>query len=100
MPVGIAVGADSRYQLTPELLEQHWGERTVAALVASPSNPTGTLIAAEQLKAMAAFTAQRGGTLIVDEIYHGLVYDGVATTALALSDERVRHQQLLEVLQA
>ena len=85
-PVGIAVGADSRYQLNPELLDQHWGERTVAALVASPSNPTGTLIAAEQLKAMAAFTAQRGGTLIVDEIYHGLVYDGVATTALALSE--------------
>lgn len=85
-PVGIAVGADSRYQLNPELMAQHWGSRTVAALIASPSNPTGTLIAAEQLKAMAAFTAQRGGTLIVDEIYHGLVYDGDATTALALSE--------------
>jgi len=85
-PVGIAVGADSRYQLNPELMAQHWGSRTVAALIASPSNPTGTLIAPEQLKAMAAFTAQRGGTLIVDEIYHGLVYDGDAATALALSE--------------
>jgi aspartate/methionine/tyrosine aminotransferase len=85
-PVGVAVGADSRYQLNYELMAQHWGSRTVAALIASPSNPTGTLIAAEQLKAMAAFAESRGGTLIVDEIYHGLVYDGHATTALALSE--------------
>ena len=86
-PVGVAVGADSNYQLNPELMAQHWGSRTVAALVASPANPTGTLIPADQLKTMAEFAAERGGTLIVDEIYHGLVYDGEATTALALSDD-------------
>jgi len=86
-PVGVAVGADSNYQLNPELMAQHWGSRTVAALVASPANPTGTLIPADQLKTMAGFAAERGGTLIVDEIYHGLVYDGEATTALALSDD-------------
>lgn len=85
-PVGVAVGADSHYQLTPELIEQHWGSRTVAALVASPSNPTGTLTPAAQLKTMAEFAQARGGTLIVDEIYHGLVYDDAATTALALSE--------------
>ena len=86
-PVGVAVGADSNYQLNPELMAQHWGSRTVAALVASPANPTGTLISADQMKTMAEFAAVRRGTLIVDEIYHGLVYDGEATTALALSDE-------------
>ena len=97
-PVGIAVGADSRYQLNPELMAQHWGSRTVAALVASPSNPTGTLIAAEDSCARWRHSrAQRGGTLIVDEIYHGLVYEGEATTALALSRRCVRDQQLLEV---
>ncbi len=85
-PVGVAVGADSHYQLNPELIAQHWGARTVAALAASPSNPTGTLIPAEQLKAMAEFADRRGGTLIVDEIYHGLVYDGDATTALEISE--------------
>jgi aspartate/methionine/tyrosine aminotransferase len=87
VPRGVAVGADSRYQLTPQLLERHWGERTVAALVATPSNPTGALIPPPALAAMAAFAAARGGTLIVDEIYHGLVYEGDCTTALALSDE-------------
>jgi aspartate/methionine/tyrosine aminotransferase len=86
-PVGVAVGADSNYQLTPELIAQHWDSRTVAALAASPSNPTGTLIPAAHLKTMAAFARARGGTLIVDEIYHGLVYDSDATTALALADD-------------
>ena len=85
-PVGIAVGADSHYQLTPGLIMQHWGSRTVAALVASPSNPTGTLIPAPHLQAMAEFAAERGGMLIVDEIYHGLVYESDAATALAISE--------------
>ena len=76
--VGVPVGPDSRYQLTPELIEQYWTERTVAALVATPSNPTGTLIAQEHLIRMAANARRRNGVLIVDEIYHGLVYDGAA----------------------
>ena len=86
-PVTLAVGPDSNYQLTPELLDRHWDGRTVAALVASPSNPTGTVVPPEALKAMAEVARARGGTLIVDEIYHGLVYEGGVTTAAALSDE-------------
>ena len=86
-PVSIPVGPDSNYQLTAELLERCWDNRTVAALVASPSNPTGTIVPAQQIKAMAELARARGGTLIVDEIYHGLVYEGDITTALALSDE-------------
>ncbi|HEX6006673.1 MAG TPA: aminotransferase class I/II-fold pyridoxal phosphate-dependent enzyme, partial [Burkholderiales bacterium] len=86
-PVALAVGPDSNYQLTPELLDRHWDGRTVAALVASPSNPTGTVVPPEALKAMAEVARARGGTLIVDEIYHGLVYEGGVTTAAALSDE-------------
>ncbi len=85
-PVGIAVGPDSRYQLTPALIERHWGSRTVAALVATPSNPAGTLIGHEDIAAMAAHARQRGGALIVDEIYHGLVYEGDARTAVDAGD--------------
>ena len=84
--VGVPVGPDSHYQLTPELIEQHWGQRTVAALVATPSNPTGTLISRERIAAMAAFVQQRQGVLIVDEIYHGLVYEGATHTALDAGD--------------
>ena len=85
-PVNVAVGADSEYQMTPELLEHHWSERTTAALVATPSNPTGTLLAHERLREMASFTAARSGALIVDEIYHGLVYAGETKTAADLGE--------------
>lgn len=87
VPVGIPVGPDSNYQLRCEHLERHWGSRTTAALVATPSNPTGTLIEPGELRTMAGFAAGRGGALIVDEIYHGLVYEDAAQTALALRDD-------------
>jgi aspartate/methionine/tyrosine aminotransferase len=86
-PVTVPVGPDSRYQMTPELLERYWSERSVAAIVATPSNPTGTLIGRDELARMASFARQRGGILVVDEIYHGLVYEGRAETALELADD-------------
>jgi aspartate/methionine/tyrosine aminotransferase len=85
--VGVPVGAETDYQLTPELLEQHWTEDTVATMLASPSNPTGTVVSCESLAKMFDVAAERGGRLIVDEIYHGLIYDGTADTALNVSDE-------------
>ena len=85
--VNIPVTARTRFQLTAAHVEQHWGERTRAALVASPANPTGTLLTLDELRALHAAVAQRGGTLIVDEIYHGLTYGCQAVTAAAVSDE-------------
>lgn len=85
--VGVPVDASTDYQLNAELLAQHWTDRTVATLLASPSNPTGTLVPENALREMAATVTARGGRLIVDEIYHGLTYDASAETALNLSDE-------------
>jgi aspartate/methionine/tyrosine aminotransferase len=85
--VTIPVTAGTRFQLTAAHVEQHWGERTRAALVASPANPTGTLLTLDELRALHAVVTQRGGTLIVDEIYHGLTYGCQAATAAAVSDE-------------
>jgi len=87
VPRAVPVDAASGYQLAPTHLERHWGPRTAAALVASPSNPTGTLISTERLAAMVEIARSKGGTLIVDEIYHGLVYEGEYTTAAALADD-------------
>jgi aspartate/methionine/tyrosine aminotransferase len=56
-------------------------------MVASPSNPTGTLLTHAQLAALHAETRQHGGQLLVDEIYHGLTYGIDAETALALGDD-------------
>jgi len=86
-PVNVPVGPDSRYQMTPELLEHHWTERSVAALIATPSNPTGTVIAPAHIAQMSQYAMQRGGRLIVDEIYHGLVYEGETKTALEVSTD-------------
>ena len=87
VPAEIAVGAESAYQLLPEMVARQWTPRTKAVMVASPSNPTGTLMPEASLRAIAAITRERGGALIVDEIYHGLVYDAEYTTALKHSDD-------------
>lgn len=84
-PRAIPVDASTGYQLNAELVRRHWTARTVAVLLASPSNPTGTLIAPDEMAQIARAVEERGGVLIVDEIYHGLVYGEAAVTALAHS---------------
>ena len=85
--VGVPVGPETGYQLTAELVERHWDEQTTAVLLASPANPTGTAIAPEALAAIVATIEARGGRLIMDEIYHGLIYGAPVQTALAYSDQ-------------
>jgi aspartate/methionine/tyrosine aminotransferase len=87
VPVGIPVTAASGYQPSLAQVEAHWTQGTAALLVASPSNPTGTLLDAGQLQAFHDFTSAQGGALVVDEIYHGLVYGETAATALAVSEQ-------------
>ena len=86
-PLGIPVTAASNYQPTPQQVRDDWTEQVAALLVASPSNPTGTLLSEQTLREYHAIAVARGGCLIVDEIYHGLVYGEQASTALAVSDE-------------
>jgi len=85
--VNVPVGPDSNYQMTAALVEHYWSERTVAALIATPSNPTGAVVVRDDLARIASFVRSRGGALLVDEIYHGLVYEGETRTALELSDD-------------
>jgi aspartate/methionine/tyrosine aminotransferase len=86
-PVGIPVGADTAYQLTAALVEKHWTATTAAVLIASPSNPTGTLIDHDELERIHAVVRARGGVLIVDEIYHGLTYGKSDRSALEFADD-------------
>ncbi len=87
VPRAIPVGPESGYQPTAGQTARHWTPRSKGLLVASPSNPTGTLIEPATLAALHECVAARGGALLVDEIYHGLTYDCAAQTALALSDD-------------
>ena len=70
----IPCGAEENYQLTPELVEQHWGPNTRGVMLASPSNPTGTTVPAAAMRGIHEVVRARGGALVVDEIYHGLTY--------------------------
>ncbi|MCG6871333.1 MAG: aminotransferase class I/II-fold pyridoxal phosphate-dependent enzyme [Gammaproteobacteria bacterium] len=80
-------GPDSGYQLTAQRVADAWGPKTRVVMVATPANPTGALIAPEELEAIADTVAARGGYLIVDEIYQGLVYDRAPLSMLASRDE-------------
>jgi aspartate/methionine/tyrosine aminotransferase len=71
----IPCGAEQRFQLTADRVEAHWRDATRGVLLASPSNPTGTSIAPDELKKIHQVVQQRGGFTIVDEIYQGLSYE-------------------------
>ena len=82
----IPVNKESCYQLDAAIVKKYWDENTRAVMVATPSNPTGTLLPKKQLKELHQQVEQNKGVLIVDEIYQGLVYDGEDYTALEISD--------------
>ena len=82
----VAVGPETGYQMTPELVEANWSEKTRGVLIASPSNPTGTMISPEAMRAIVETVHRLGGVAIVDEIYQGLTYTSEFASALAFSD--------------
>lgn len=85
--VALPVDATTHFQPTAAQIEAHWSPATRAVLLASPANPTGTMLALNDLRDIQRAVAARGGMLIVDEIYHGLTYGAPAQTALALGDD-------------
>ena len=86
-PQNIPVGPESNFQPTPDLLRQHWNTHTAGLLVASPANPTGTLLTLPEIKALAEVCREKNGHFLVDEIYHGLTYETDAPTACAAGDD-------------
>ena len=83
----VPVGPAERYQLNAELVAQHWNQDSVGALVASPANPTGTVLHRDELAALSASVKARAGHLVVDEIYHGLTYGCDATSVLEVDND-------------
>jgi aspartate/methionine/tyrosine aminotransferase len=83
----VPVGPRERYQLTADLVARHWQEDSVGALVASPANPTGTVLTHDELAQLSAALKARNGHLVVDEIYHGLTYGMDASSVLEVDDD-------------
>jgi aspartate/methionine/tyrosine aminotransferase len=85
----LPVTAATDFQPSLDMVRAAWGPRTKGLLLGSPSNPTGTLISEKELARIAEFIAGRGGVLLVDEIYQGLVYGTQPRTAAGLPGEVV-----------
>ena len=82
-PVGVETRVEDRFQLTPHDL----GGDLAGALIASPGNPTGTMLSRAEISALVDAAAARGVAIISDEIYHGIQYGDRAVSALEVSDE-------------
>ena len=87
VPVGVPVDAVTNYQLSSSQIDDSWSDKTRAVMVATPSNPTGTVVERDEMARIHETVRQRGGHLIVDEIYQGLVYGKDGYSALELADD-------------
>ncbi|MRU14311.1 aminotransferase class I/II-fold pyridoxal phosphate-dependent enzyme [Roseovarius sp. A21] len=84
VPVDIETAAENRLQPVPSDLE---GQDLAGLMVASPANPSGTMLGRDDLAALMEATQAHGTSFISDEIYHGIEYEAKAVTALEISDE-------------
>lgn len=85
--VEIPCGPQTRFQPTVQLLAE-LDPPVKGVIVASPANPTGTVIPPEELAAIASWCDESGVRLISDEVYHGLVYEGAPQTSCAWQTSR------------
>ena len=79
--------AAEKFQLTPELINREWHQKTAGVLIASPANPTGSVLHKEELQGVADAVKQQGGVLVVDELYHGLTYGFDAPSILEIDPD-------------
>ena len=89
-PVGVAAAPESKFQPTPAALDSLAGAgRLDGLIIASPANPTGSMLSTADLASLAAWCGSHGVRLVSDEIYHGIVYGEPAATALQFGDEAI-----------
>ncbi|OUR69640.1 aminotransferase [Marinomonas sp. 42_23_T18] len=83
----IATQAKNNFEIPIDDIKTHWDEDSTGMWLASPANPTGTVLSKSYLQSALDEVNLLGGHLMVDEIYQGLVYQGRDFTALSLSDD-------------
>lgn len=86
IPVELPTGPEHRFQPTIDLLEA-LDEPVQGLIVASPANPTGTMLSREELTALSDWCRANGVRMVSDEIYHGLTYGTAAVTAAEVNDQ-------------
>ena len=83
----IPSGPEVEYQLTAESVAAHWNDQTRVVLVASPANPTGTVLSRQQMADIAQVCRDNGGQFWVDEIYQGINFGTQPETVLSVADD-------------
>jgi (5-formylfuran-3-yl)methyl phosphate transaminase len=86
LPVYVGVTEEDGFQYRPEAIRDRLGPHTKAIIINSPANPTGTVLSAERMGAIAALARDGGPLVVSDEIYHGLSYEGRDRTILEFTD--------------
>ncbi|MGL1861728.1 MAG: pyridoxal phosphate-dependent aminotransferase [Pseudodesulfovibrio sp.] len=85
-PVKIPVSEDDFFQYRVSAIREALDEKVKAILINSPANPTGTLLSAERMQAIADLAEEKNLWVVSDEIYHGLVYEGKEHSILEFTD--------------
>lgn len=83
VPVFLTATADNDFKITPEQLESEITKKTVALVINSPSNPTGSVYTKEELEQFAEIAYRRKIAVVSDEIYEKLIYDGEKHVSIA-----------------
>lgn len=88
-------GEATEFKLTPEGLSEHITPRTKALIINSPSNPTGAAYSTEELEAIAGVALKAGLSVVSDEIYERLVYDGEGATSIASLSKEMKQNTVV-----
>lgn len=83
----VPCSVEDDFQLTPEAIRENWRDETAGVLLASPANPTGSVVHTDELSNIAETVRALGGQLVVDELYHGLTYGFDATSVLSIDPD-------------
>jgi aspartate/methionine/tyrosine aminotransferase len=87
-PVDLPVGPETRFHPTPAMLDA-LSEPLEGLIVASPANPTGSMLTPAELGELSRYCRAKGIRLVSDEIYHGIVYEGEAVSAAEVTDQAI-----------
>ena len=94
-PVIVEAGEEQNFKITAQQLEAAITEKTKCLMLNNPSNPTGMIYSADELRAIADVCVKHDLYILADEIYYQLIYDGIEFTSIASLGDAVKERTLL-----
>lgn len=94
-PVIVEAGEEQGFKITAQQLEAAITDKTKCLMLNNPSNPTGMIYSADELRALADVCVKHDLYILADEIYYQLIYDGVEFTSMASLGEEVKERTML-----